>query len=205
MTEPTIVDLEDPTRFDLLVTLGLNDIAAFAKEYYWQRRSWVTVAHVAFSLLTVVVWIMAGIRGHYSADRWLTTFGNSVLTFFILLPIHEGIHGLVYKIAGAADVRYGGSLKKVYAYAIAHRFVANGRVFAWVAAMPFIVINTALIIAALTIPAYRFILLGILMFHTAGTSGDCAMLNLLWLNRDHDIYTFDDANAHASYFYRSRL
>jgi hypothetical protein len=46
-----------------------------------------------------------GFQQHYSIDEWFTKFGYAVLTFFVLVPIHECIHGLVYSVVGAKDIR----------------------------------------------------------------------------------------------------
>jgi hypothetical protein len=132
----------------------------------------------------------------------MTTFGNAVLCFIVLLPLHEGIHGAVYQICGAQDVRFGGSLKQFYAYAVAHKFVVGQRAFAWVAVTPFLIINALLVAAAVMFPAHSFFLIAVLLFHTAGTSGDFAMLNFLWRHRRDEVYTYDDADEHRSFFYK---
>ena len=44
-------------------------------------------------------------------------------------------------------------------------------------------------------------LIGVLLLHIAGTNGDFAKLNYLWLNRHQEIFTFDDATENKTYFY----
>ena len=198
---PTVVDLEDPARFELLSSLAHSEIAPFVAQYYWRRRSWITWAHYVCSAALLVWWGRIGVAHHYSLDQWMTRFGNAVLSFVVLLPIHEGVHGAVYTILGATDVRYGASLRRMYAYAIAHRFVAGRRAFAWVAVTPLLVINTALALAVCAFPGQQFYLTRVLILHTAGTSGDVAMLNYLWLHRHRAVFTYDDADARRSYFY----
>ncbi len=124
-----------------------------------------------------------------------------MISFFVLVPIHELIHGFVYKIAGAKDIRFGVSLQQGYAYAIAHNFVAHRLVFAWVAISPFIVINSILVLGAIILPQYAFYLIGVLLLHIAGTAGDFSMLNYLWFQRHQEVFTFDDAVEHKTYFY----
>ncbi len=131
----------------------------------------------------------------------MVSFGYAVICFVVLVPFHEALHGLVYKAIGATDVRYNISLRQFYAYAIAHNFVADHRQFAWVALAPFLVISMLLVMAAAFWPPLRFVLVGTLLVHTAGTSGDFAMLNYLWLNRHQEVFTYDDAVSHTSYFY----
>jgi hypothetical protein len=202
MSKPTLDELKDGTRFRLLAELTHKELAVFIKEYFWQKESWVIAAHCLFSLGTVAAWVLVGLEKQRPFDVWITTFGNGVLSFIILLPLHELIHGAVYKLCGAKDIRFGVSLKQFYAYAIADRFVIGARGFAWVAITPFIVINALLVLLAVMFPAHSFYLIAVLLFHTAGTSGDFAMLNFLWRHRRTEVYTYDDADAKVSYFYQ---
>jgi hypothetical protein len=43
--------------------------------------------------------------------------------------------------------------------------------------------------------------LAALGLHTAGTSGDWALLNYLWLHRERRILTYDDAELGETYFF----
>lgn len=146
-------------------------------------------------------WIEEGIQQKLAFSAWIQNFGYAVICFVALVPIHEALHGAVYKAFGASDVRYNISLRQFYAYAIAHHFVADRREFTWVALTPFVVINSLLILAAAFWSPAQFFLLGVLLVHTAGTSGDFAMLNYLWLNRHQEVFTYDDAISHTSYIY----
>jgi hypothetical protein len=196
-----IADLKDRSQFQLLLELDHQDLAPFIADYYSRDTSWITVIHHLVSFAILCAWFYTGYQGGYSLGEWIAKAGAILLTFAVLLLVHEWIHGAVYKAAGAEDVRYHVSLRQFYAYAIAPNFVANRLVFTWVAIAPFVVISTVLMLAVALCVPYRFYLLGVLLLHTAATSGDCAMLNYLWLNRRQDIYTFDDATEKRSYFY----
>ena len=89
----------------------------------------------------------------------------------------------------------------MYAYAIAHNFIADRREFIRIALAPFVLINLLLAVLAVLFVPLRFYLLGVLLIHTAGTSGDFTLLNLFWLNRHQAVYTYDDASEQRSYFY----
>ncbi len=201
MPAPGIDELRDEKRFRLLAGLGHTDLIPFVGEYYRRNLTWVTALHYAFSVALLAIAVATGITGGYSLDTWLSRFGAAVLSFLVLLPIHEAIHGIVYRLAGARDVRYGVSLRQFYAYAIAHHFVANRRVFTWVAIMPFLAINTALILAAVLVEPYRFYLVSVLLLHSAGCSGDFAFLSYLWIHRREEFYTYDDADEKVSYLF----
>lgn len=115
MNPPSIDDLRDETRFRLLARLGHKDLIPFVGAYYRRNLTWVTLLHYTLSVALLAIAIAIGVRGGYTLDDWLSRFGAGVLSFFVLLPIHEAIHGLVYKLAGARDVRYGVSLLQFYA------------------------------------------------------------------------------------------
>lgn len=203
MPSPTVEALKNPAGFDLLLVVQHNQVPHFAREFYWQKKTWVTWAHQIFSIGVLGVWVLAGLTKDLSFDAWLTSFGLAVLAAIVLLlPVHELIHGLVYRTCGAQDVRYKLEWRHFYAYAIAHNFVVGRRNFCWVAVTPFLIINTAVMLGSIWFVPQQFFLLAVLLIHTAGTSGDFAMLNFLWLNRRDEVYTFDDAEAKASYFYK---
>ena len=201
MTNLSVADIKADTQYQLLAELGHKDLAPFCAKFYWRERSWVTWAHYAFSLVIWVFWIEEGIQEKLAFSAWIKNFGYAVICFVVLVPFHEALHGAVYKAIGASDIRYNISLRQFYAYAIANNFVADRRQFTWVALAPFMVINLLLIMAAAFWPPVRFVLVGVLLIHTAGTSGDFAMLNYLWLNRHQEVFTYDDAISHTSYFY----
>lgn len=201
MARPNVTDLQNSARFRLLTELGHQEIMAFVHEYYWGRKTWVTVTHYVFSLAVVGAWIEVGLAMRLPGRVWVTQFGFGFLAFLVILPLHEAIHAAVYRAFGARDVRVLWSLQKGYAYAIASDFVVDRREFTWVAVMPFLLINTALVLGALLLEPFRFFLMAVLAAHTSGTSGDWAMLNYLWLHRKQEVYTFDNAEEHKSSFY----
>lgn len=196
-----VSDLQSANEFRLLDEISHENLLPFIGEYYWRRRSWVVVSHYIFSLSIVAWCIFTGTRAGYDWSRWLETFGFAVIAFILIVPLHEAVHGFAYKLIGASDVRFSVSIRKFYAYAIADEFVADGAQIAWVAAVPFLIINTVLAGIVLVSDSYALFAVFLLLIHTGGTSGDWAILNYLWLNRGKEVYTYDDAINRKSYFY----
>lgn len=194
-------DLRDNPGYTLLAEIRHDDLGDFTNSFYWQKRSWLNWAHYAFSLSVLAALARTALVGRYGLDDWLTGFGLGVVGFALLFPVHEGLHGLAYKLLGAREVRFAFALRQLSAYALAHRFVTDSRRFAVVALAPFVVISAGLIAAALAFEPFRFYLLCTLLIHTVGTSGDFALLNFLWLNRARGVVTYDDADERKSYFY----
>lgn len=204
-TTLTMAEVRDSGRFELLRELPFAAIAPFVTEYYWKKRGPVVYLHYAVSLLFAILWLVAGLRGEGTLSDWLVTWGGGLGLFFLLLPIHEALHGLAYKYHGATDVRYGFEWRQLIAYATAHNFVIDRRRFVGVALLPFLVINGLLLLAAVLLPQHSVLLLAALFWHTSGTAGDFALLNYLWFHRDRDVYTYDDAETKTSYFYATSI
>jgi hypothetical protein len=69
--------------------------------------------------------------------------------------------------------------------------------------MPFVLITGGLLILLSFLELYPFyVVLGILIPHTAGCSGDVALISYFYTNREKDIVTYDDIAKNTSYFYQ---
>ena len=60
---------------------------------------------------------------------------------FLLVPLHEMVHGLMFRWYGAKDVRYGVIWRYLMFYAVAHLFPVNYQQFRYIALAPFVVIS----------------------------------------------------------------
>ena len=196
---PTIDELRGPS-FELLDALPYDALVPFAARYFFERTSWVTWLHHALSLIALSAVIAAGLtRG----SGWLPSLGQFVLGFVVMftagLVLHEALHAAAYRVAGAREIRWKVMWRYLGAYVVAERFVADRRTFFFVALAPFVVISPVLIALAFLFPVWSVMWLSVLLWHTAGVSGDWALINYYWLHRDREIYTWDEAGA--SYFY----
>jgi Putative zincin peptidase len=132
----------------------------------------------------------------------LAKFGIGAALFAALIPIHELIHGIGYKLAGAPKVSYKAHIKKLIFYAMADRFVISARPFVLLAIAPFIIINSLLIIGIAIFPGpYSWLLAGALLMHTSGCAGDFALISYYYVNRRKEIVTYDDQSAQITYFF----
>ena len=190
--------------YRLLLALPHDKLNAFSKTYYFQRITWITLAHYAFCTVLMIAWLLLGMAGRYESHEWLLHFTWAALFFLALVPIHEGIHALMYRLYGAPTVKVATSLRKLYVYAIAPYFVMNRQQFAWVVITPFIAVTVLLTAGMAFLAPIRHLLLGAMVIHTGGTSGDFAMLSYLWIQRKRGLLTFDDEAEQISYFYEVR-
>jgi hypothetical protein len=204
MRTPSIEDLHG-AGFDELAMLRHQELVVFAREYYWQRKTWFTRMHYAAVLVTlaaipVALWRIAPSLGSASAQ-----FGIAFAAFLaLLLPVHELLHAIAYRLIGARDLRWNWSRQGLAVYVLAHRDVVRARPFVFVALVPFVVINAALIACTVAWPQYALAFLIALFLHVSGCAGDWALLNFLLLHRMRDVYTYDDAIARHTLFFARR-
>lgn len=196
-----IVSPDDiPVDYKIDVHLKHEELLSFVKRYLYSG-SIVTTAYWLFNLLVLSWAILTMTTNQLSSGKDLNYFCYGISCFFLVIPIHEGIHALGYKIAGAPQVEVRAQWRKLVFYAIAHRFVVGSKAFIWLAIAPFLCINICLIWVALTFSeAFQVGALGLLLFHSAGCAGDFALINYFYLNRNKQPLTWDDAAAGTSTF-----
>ncbi|HEX7708946.1 MAG TPA: DUF3267 domain-containing protein [Thermoanaerobaculia bacterium] len=205
MNGPTIEQLSSD-RYELLGQMTHATLADFVVEYFFRRMTWVVWLHHALSALTLAAAIGVAAQQERGFIRGLGDFGLAfVAMLVVLLPVHELIHAIAYRLAGAGDIRWDFSVRMMAVWVIAHRFVVDTRQFAFVALAPFVVINAALIVSILLFPEAAVFLLFVLLWHLHGCAGDWSLLNFVWINRDRGFWTFDDDNEGRSYFFGRAL
>ncbi len=204
-TNPGINEL-NTASYRLIAELEHEQIIPFVQQYS-KKANLVNIPYWVFSIL-LVGWIGASFAMPFDLDI-TKRFGYFLLGFIcfivILLPIHEVLHGAVYKLLGAKRVLIKVQWRQMVVVAIADRFVVNTRQFYWLALTPFIVINTSLIILWMQAgEVLQFVILGALFMHTAGCSGDFAFCSFFWQNRNQELYTYDEYDIKKSYFFSSK-
>lgn len=197
----TIDELSGPD-YELLGELTHASLAEFVIEYFLRRGSWLTRLHHALSLATVSAAVAVAVLQDRGVWRTLGDFALSLAALFIvILPLHEALHALAYRLCGARDIRWDYSPRMMAVWVIAHRFVAGRGAFLFVALVPFVVLNALLLAGAIVFPAHAVLLLFTLAVHLHGCAGDWSLLNFVWLHRQRGFWTFDDAVTGRSYFY----
>ncbi len=228
---PTIEQLQNTDRYELIDSFRIDEMAQFlTRELGFTRKdtaqkptpkkwmSWVFLLVLAIG--GAIIGYMLGaafvgegskadetIRMMKSAQRTsiIGQFGFAFVAFFILLPIHEVTHALVFKYYGATNVGFGGSWKSLIVYAYAQKFVHTGRELAWIAVMPFLIITALLVIAWIVWPQYGVFFGATLFIHTTACIGDFVLINYQYKNRHRLIYTYDDLKEEKrSYFFAER-
>jgi len=205
----TVEELRQHPGYEHWMTLSHDEILPFVQEEFG-RRGWLTRFYIFLNLAILLFMILLGIwqvgQGLLGTSKIVL---NSILGFFLalslLVPVHEGIHGLAYKLAGAPKVQYGSDIKKFIFYAMADHFVIGFPRLLIVALAPFIVINFFAVLAIFYVSLNdQWILLGVLLMHTGACAGDFAMLSFFLRHRREGVLTYDDVGRNTSHFYREK-
>ncbi len=202
----TVAELKKDPSFQMILMLGHDDILPFV-EGEFSNRSFIIKAYIWLNviLLASIIWLaIIDISADVNWVMILKKIGlGALLTFSILIPIHELLHGLAYKICGALSISFGVNWGKFYFYAVADHFVANRKSFTFIALLPFVVISVLSFVPVFFVGlSLKWTLLGVLFFHTTACAGDFAMLGFYEKNsRYSKLLTYDDVAAKKSYFF----
>lgn len=171
------------------------------KQISWRTlwgRSYLCINIVLIGLLPYFAFIHPG----SSNEELILNIGLGFCLFFLLLPLHEIIHGLVYRMLGAKKVIYKFMWRKMVFYAVADRFIVNRKQFNLVALAPFVLINAVLLIVFFMVPSpANLVFYGALLLHTGGCFGDFALISYMHQYRNLTIATMDDAVEERTYFF----
>ncbi len=205
----TVEELKQNPNFERWISLEHKDILPFVQREFG-KKAWLIQGYILLNILLLALMI---VLGAWQASKGIASTGNIILysilgfaiTLTLLIPVHEGIHGLAYKLLGAPKVKYGSDIRKFIFYAMADHFVAGSRDFTIVALAPFILINFLAVLGIFYVSLnYQWLLLGVLLMHTGACAGDFAMLSFLMRHKEEEVYTYDDVENNISYFYRAR-
>ncbi|WP_109699876.1 DUF3267 domain-containing protein [Chitinophaga deserti] len=166
--------------------------------FYWLLLLAMSVAGVLL-VYGILHWKATGLL---TVGRFSMWFSLGVGAVMFLIPLHEGIHGLLFRYFGAKDVRYGVVWRKLMFYAVAHNFAVSYRQFLVIALGPYVLLSAAMGLAALVVPpGGQAFLLGMYGFHTLCCIGDFGLCGYMHQFRHLNPLTFDDADNSVSYFY----
>jgi hypothetical protein len=199
-----VEDLEDQTKYRLIMEISYHDLVPFILDYL-RRKSSVTIFFWSACIIFLVtaLWIRMNIGGYFAFRDILT---HSVIGMILLpvvcIPLHELLHVVPYYLSGARKIRVGTDLKHYLFYVTAHRHVATPIQFRIIAMIPFILITIGVVFLILTLPGlWKWSLSLFLFVHTTMCAGDFALMNFYHMKKGKKIFTWDDADRKIAYFY----
>ena len=208
MKNPSIKELQNPEKFEVIAELSHNEI----KEFVINQISaggkivkWYMIYQFAM-VITGIFFLTRTIVMAFKNDFVPLIYAIAALffCFTLLIIIHELLHGIAIKLTGAQKVNYGAYFKRFIFYAEADRHVINRRQFALIALTPLFVIQILTFTAAILfwqIPAFYFIMI-VMTSHSLFCAGDIALLSIFYQNGSEEIFTFDVKAEKKSYYFR---
>ncbi|MDX9904227.1 MAG: DUF3267 domain-containing protein [Bacteroidales bacterium] len=206
--KPSIEELEEGGTYEKVLTLRYDELAPFVisglRTLTLPMMLVWTVAIIS-AALTLFLWPRSG-SGHNGPGILPGLAAGLILIPLLLVPVHELLHLIPFRLAGARDIRVGADLRQGIVYVTAHRFVAGLNLFAAVALTPFLVITASLVAVMFFVPPWwQWVLTLALLAHTTMCAGDAALLGHLGQYRGRKVYTWDDAGKKEAYFYASKV
>lgn len=205
--KPTVSELTSNTDYELLAAVDHARIKDFVLGQVMKDRKLIPAYMVYQTLLFLAAMfflsrsVVLAIRG--DSIYLIYTVGAIFFSLTFLVLIHELLHGLALKIAGAVSVRYGMVPGKFIFYAEADQFVLGKKPFLCVAFTPLIVVQLVTILLIIGWFSHPFVFFPVIVMciHSFFCAGDVALVTLFYRFPGHEVFTFDSHEEKTSYYY----
>jgi len=209
MANPTIKELQNEEKFELVAKLNHEQIKTFVIEQL-TKKSKIIFAYMIYQTVMVFTGIFFVIYSFFTIFQGnflplIFVLAALVFSLSFLIIIHEGIHGIALKLTGAKTIRFGAYFRKFIFYAEANRHVLNRKQFMLIALAPLLVVQI-LTFAGIVLHLHQpFVYFWIITMsvHSLFCAGDVGLLSVFY-SSDNELYTFDVNEEKQSYFYRKK-
>ena len=193
----------------LLDEMNHAEIVPFVKKFL-HKRTWFSSFYYLSVIVSFSALLFFCIKFYHSGictfDKILIQIVFGFLLTLALVPFHELIHALAYKLEGAKKTSFDANFKRFYFLAIADQFVISKREFKIVALAPFLVISMALLIVSFFFgEGWKVTMLTTLSIHSLACSGDFALLSYFEFNRNKEVVSYDDKENKVSFFFGKNI
>lgn len=208
MANPTIEELQNKERFELIAKLNHQEIKEFVLKQLTSEGKLVRIFMI-YQVVMILIGIFFVTRSiillfqEYTEPIYYTV-AALVFCFSLLVIIHELLHGVALKLTGAKRINFGGYLRKFIFYAEADKTVFNRKQFAFIALTPLVVvkiITLAGIIFFFNSPLFYALIL-VMSAHSLFCAGDIGLLSIFYKFGTSEIYTYDVKAEKTSYYFR---
>jgi len=199
-----VEDLEDQSKYRQIIRIPYDDLITFVLDYVRKKTGlMVFFWSSCIVFLGIALLVRLNIGGYFAFRNIFMHTCLGLIVFPILcIPVHELLHIIPYYLTGARNIRIGMDLKQYMFYVTAHRHVATENQFRFVAWFPFILVSLTTLLLVIFLPGlWKWSFSLFLFVHATMCAGDFSMLNFYVLHPGKKIYTWDDFNEKAAYFY----
>lgn len=204
---PDVEQLQNEGLYSQILEMDFDDMIPFVLSNI-RKKGLMSLLYIVVNVVVLSGIGICSIWGLYAGCiTWSGFLMQSVLGIFagslIIIPFHELLHGLAYKILGAKKIHFGVNLQQFMFYVTANRFPVNRKELGFLAMLPFLAVNTTLLVVAIFwLPQY-LVFFGLILFsHNLMCIGDFAITNYV-LNQKEEVFTYDEIGKKKSYFYKS--
>ncbi|MEO1418164.1 MAG: DUF3267 domain-containing protein [Bacteroidota bacterium] len=191
--------------YKLRETLAHDAIIPFIQESMRLKNPF----SIGFSVINLLLlgftagfFVLHILRGDLSIGLGLGHLFMGVGLAFLLVPIHELIHGMAYKFVGAEHTSYDANWRKFYFLAVADQFVINKRELEIVALAPFLLITCLGLLSMMWLGLpWQVTMTGMVLTHTTFCGGDFGLLSYMTHHKALQLVTYDDKKLKVSYIY----
>lgn len=203
--KPDVETLQSDKRYSLVYELGFHEMLPFVLTQIKRKGlfSWlylfINIAMLVFIVLLSISLLLDHSLGwkHFLFQAALGGMAGSIL----LIPVHELIHGLAYRILGVDKIHFGADLQQFIFYVTANRYPVSGKEVHFLTLSPFVIINLITLVLTLTlIPKWTLFSACFLLSHNIMCIGDFAISNFV-SKTGKKVYTYDETKTKMSYFY----
>ena len=204
---PDVEVLQNEGLYSQILELDFDDMIPFVLSNI-KKKGLMSCLFVAINVIGLFSIGVFSIWSIYTG--WIPWFGFLIQLFLgilagsiIVIPFHELLHGLAYKILGAKKIKFGANLQQFFFFVSADRFLVNRKELYFLALLPFGVLNLALLMVALLwLPQYTILFGYLLLSHNLMCIGDFAITNYV-MNEKEEVFTYDEPENKKSYFYKT--
>jgi hypothetical protein len=202
---PSAEKLRSDPGFRQVEVLPFQDMIPFVLTHI-REKGLISMIYLMANLLmlgAVLAFILLGIMDHsLTWPRFVWQSMGGILSGSILvIPLHELLHVLAYRILGAKRISFGADFKQFIFFVTADRFTVSGKQIYFLAMIPFAVINIAVVCTTILLSSQGALFAGFLLLsHNIMCIGDFAIANYVYRSKG-SLYSFDEPENKKSYFF----
>ena len=202
---PDIETHQSDPAYLLVYKLGFQDMVPFVLQQIKRKGlySWLYATANLAILVFILVYSITTLLDHNLGWKSLLiqlalgAFAGSIL----VIPVHELIHGLAYRILGAKKIIFGADLTQFIFFVTAKHYVVSGKEVHLLTLAPFVIINMLTICLTLWLFPQWTLFSGVfLLSHNIMCIGDFAISNFVSKAKGR-IYNYDEPENKMSYFF----
>lgn len=201
--------LEQDPDYEKILELDFGEMIPFVLTHI-KKKSIVSFLYAGANLGLFVYILYFLIKGLTVGDiTWSLIFRQSITGIFagsfLIIPVHELIHGLAYRILGARKIRFGADMQQLIFYVTVDRYPVSRRELYLLAMLPFLVINlAAMLVLFLWAPHLILFVSFLLLSHNVMCIGDFAVINYVY-HIPGKVYSYDVVSEKKSYFFNQKV